>query len=106
MSETCETVQISDPKAPGGFVEINKEDFDEKKHKLYDASSPEPNPALRGKLPDNFPGLAALNAEGYTSYAQVRKAMKDDVKIQGIADATKAKIREALAAKPEAEDES
>jgi len=32
---TCEVVQIADPSAPGGFVEINKSDFDEKKHKLY-----------------------------------------------------------------------
>ena len=32
MADTCETVKIRDDKAPGGFVVINEEDFDEKIH--------------------------------------------------------------------------
>jgi hypothetical protein len=32
MSDTCATVKIKDANAPGGFVVINEEDFDEKIH--------------------------------------------------------------------------
>jgi hypothetical protein len=35
MGDTCPVVQIADPKAPGGYVEINETDFDPKVHKLY-----------------------------------------------------------------------
>ena len=35
MSETCPIVQIEVKTAPGGFVEINESDFDEKIHTLY-----------------------------------------------------------------------
>lgn len=36
MADTCETVKIVSPKSPGGYVVINKDDFDEKKHKIYE----------------------------------------------------------------------
>ena len=32
MSDTCPTVKIKDDSAPGGYVVINEEDFDEKIH--------------------------------------------------------------------------
>jgi hypothetical protein len=35
MSDSCPTVKIVDKKAPGGYVVINEEDFDETQHKLY-----------------------------------------------------------------------
>jgi hypothetical protein len=91
-------------------ITINEEDFDPAIHKEVsggsdaDTSAPQPNPDLRGKLPEDFPGFVALGESGINTYAQVRKAIKDEVKIPGIADATTAKIKEALAAKPE-EDE-
>jgi hypothetical protein len=96
-------------------VTINEEDFDPAIHKQVadeseqkgaDPASPPPNPELRGRLPEDFPGLAALNAfdPPIHTYAQARKAMKDDVKIPGIADATRAKIIAALAAKPEVDE--
>lgn len=105
MPDTCPVVRVADPKAPGGFVEINEEDYDEKKHKLYDESSPEPNPELRGKLPEGFPGKAAFEAAGFTTYAKVRAAVAKGERVSGVADATLAKVKEALAAKPESEDE-
>ncbi|HKS27824.1 MAG TPA: hypothetical protein VJS44_08395 [Pyrinomonadaceae bacterium] len=54
--------------------------------------------SLRGKLPEDFPGQAALEAEGVGTYAQARKRVKDGTltDIPGIGDATAAKIAEAL----------
>lgn len=51
---------------------------------------------LQGKLPDDFPGLAALDAAGIHTYAQLRNA-GDVTKIAGIGEATAAKIDEAMA---------
>jgi hypothetical protein len=63
-----------------------------------DESDESAGTALRGKLPDGFPGKAALEAEGHTTYAKVRalheKGTLTDV--PGIAEATAAKIAEAL----------
>jgi hypothetical protein len=41
MSDTRETVKIKGTKEQGGFVLINKEDFDEKTMKLYVEAEPE-----------------------------------------------------------------
>ena len=60
----------------------------------------EPAP-LKGKLPEDFPGHAALDAAGIHTYGQLRKALADGVKIPGVGDATTAKIEEALAASSE-----
>lgn len=49
----------------------------------------------QGKLPDDFPGHAALKSAGITTYAQLRK-VGDLTKIDGIGEATAAKIQEAL----------
>jgi cell wall-associated NlpC family hydrolase len=57
-------------------------------------------PTPRGKLPDDFPGAAALAEVGITTYAQLRKA-GDVTEIKDIGPATAAKIKEALAATPE-----
>lgn len=51
---------------------------------------------LRGKLPEDFPGKAALEAAGITTYAQLRDA-GDVTEIEGIGPATKEKIDERLA---------
>jgi len=51
--------------------------------------------AKQGKLPDDFPGVAALNAAGISTYAQLRHA-GDVNDIEGIGPATAAKIEEAL----------
>jgi hypothetical protein len=50
---------------------------------------------LKGKLPDDFPGHAALETAGITTYAQLRKAGNLD-DIVGIGPATAQKIRESL----------
>jgi hypothetical protein len=39
MSDTCETVKIVDENAPGGHVIINKSDFNEDEHELFDESA-------------------------------------------------------------------
>jgi hypothetical protein len=54
--------------------------------------------SLRGKLPEDFPGRAALEAEGVTTYAGVRKQMNGDglTAVPNIGDATAAKIEEAM----------
>lgn len=59
---------------------------------------------LKGKLPDDFPGKAALEAEGITTYAKLRKA-GDVTEVPGIGPATKAKIDEALSQSSEADEE-
>lgn len=54
--------------------------------------------SLRGKLPDGFPGKAALDAAGHTTYAKVRR-LRDAGKltsVAGIGDSTAAQIDEAL----------
>lgn len=49
--DTCETVCVEslDPKSQGEFVRINKEDFNDKVHKLYQSKAPSaPPPAVTG----------------------------------------------------------
>lgn len=60
---------------------------------------------LKGKLPEDFPGHAALEAEGITTYAKVRKQLDSITEVPGIGDATAEKIREAMSASPEEEEE-
>lgn len=48
---------------------------------------------LRGKLPDDFPGRAALEAAGLTTYATVRKRLETLEEIEGVGSATAGKIR-------------
>lgn len=59
----------------------------------------DPPPALKGKLPDDFPGHAALVEAGINTYGQLRKA-GDVTAIAGIGPATAEKITAALAAAP------
>jgi hypothetical protein len=49
----------------------------------------------QGKLPEDFPGLAALDAAGIHTFAQLRKA-GDVTEVPGIGPATAAKIDEAV----------
>lgn len=49
----------------------------------------------QGKLPEDFPGLAALDAAGIHTFAQLRKA-GDVTEIPGIGKATAEKIDEAV----------
>jgi hypothetical protein len=67
--------------------------------------SPEPV-SLKGKLPEDFPGHAALEAEGVTTYAKVRKQLDTLEEIPGIGEATAAKIREAMNESSEANEEA
>jgi hypothetical protein len=62
-------------------------------------------PQLRGKLPDDFPGHAALEAEGITTYAKVRKRLADLTDIPGIGDATAEKISAAMSESSEDEED-
>jgi hypothetical protein len=62
-------------------------------------------PQLRGKLPEDFPGHAALEAEGITTYAKVRKRLADLTDIPGIGDATAEKISAAMGESSEDEEE-
>ena len=54
-----------------------------------------PKSELKGKLPEDFPGHAALLEAGIHTYAQLRKA-GELTEIPGIGEATAAKIAEAL----------
>lgn len=64
---------------------------------------------LRGTLPDDFPGKAALDAAGLTTYAKVRKHLDkfdtEEGKVDGIGKATADKIREAMGQSSEADEE-
>jgi hypothetical protein len=64
-----------------------------------------PAKALKGKLPEDFPGLSALEAEGLTTYAKVRKRLDDLTTVSGIGEATAEKIRAAMNESSEAEEE-
>lgn len=57
-----------------------------------------PATPLKGKLPEDFPGHSALDAEGLTSYAKVRKRIDAGTltDVPGIGDATAEKIQEAM----------
>ena len=72
---------------------------------LQDAApaAPEASKALKGKLPEGFPGLAALEAEGLTTYAKVRKHLDSIQDVAGIGPATAEEIREAMKAEEEPE---
>lgn len=50
----------------------------------------------KGKLPEDFPGYSALEAEGITTYAKLRKRLDGITEVPGIGDATAEKIREAM----------
>ncbi len=52
--------------------------------------------AKKGKLPEGFPGLAALSEAGVTSYGKLRTLKGDYTSIPGVGDATAAKIKEEL----------
>jgi hypothetical protein len=60
----------------------------------------------KGKLPEDFPGYTALEAEGLTTYAKVRKQLDAITDVPGIGDATAEKIREALGESAEDEEDS
>ncbi len=61
---------------------------------LKDPSNPK---HLRGALPDGFPGKAAFDAAGYTTYAKVRAVRKAGTKVEGVGDATNAAVDEIFA---------
>ena len=71
--------------------------------------TPEPNLSLRGALPDEFPHRQRLVDAGLDTYGKLRKATaKGDTwyeGVPGIGEKTAPSILEALAAKPEGEDE-
>jgi hypothetical protein len=52
---------------------------------------------LRGPLPDGFPGKAAFEAAGYTTFAKVRAVRKAGTKVDGVGDATNAAVDEIFA---------
>lgn len=62
------------------------------------AGATEPVTPLKGKLPEDFPGHSALEAEGLTTYAKVRKRIEAGTltEVAGIGDATAEKIQEAM----------
>lgn len=63
---------------------------------VADAPEPEHVKPKRGKLPEDFPGHAALEAEGITTYAKVRKRLDSLTEIPGIGEATAEKIKAAM----------
>lgn len=50
---------------------------------------------LRGRLPDDFPGVDKLRAENLDTYGKLRSFRGSFSKLDGIGEATEAKIREA-----------
>lgn len=77
------------------LITINEEDFDPAIHERAEERSTK---KLSGRLPEEFPGFDALQKADITTYAQVRKARKDGVKVEGIGDAIGAQIDQVLAA--------
>lgn len=73
-----------------------------------DGTTEETATTLRGKLPEDFPGHAALVKAGITSYGKVRAYMKTGelTSIPGIGDATAAQIEEIMGASTSEDDES
>jgi hypothetical protein len=51
---------------------------------------------LRGQLPEDFPGKAALAEAGINTYGQLRKYTGDLTEISGIGPATAEKIKDAI----------
>lgn len=68
-------------------------------------SGAEPPKPLKGKLPADFPGHAALEAAGVTTYAKLRKRLGDLTEIAGIGEATAEKITTEMGASSEEEEE-
>ena len=88
MSETCETVRVQPwSKDQGDFVTINKADFDEKKHKLYQGKVPEGAPP-KAEEPEEKPPVDGLNfaskaardkaVESGLDFSKVKGSGKDD----------------------------
>lgn len=85
----------------GDPILINEEDFDPAIHERVtdesEAARKAPKP-LTGKLPEDFPGFAALVEAGIHTYAQILKARAEGVKIPNIGDVIGGQIDQALAA--------
>jgi hypothetical protein len=81
------------PEAIAADKAAKKEEAPKKEEEVEEASVKK-----SGKLPDDFPGRAALEEAGITTYAQVRKAQKaDELKdVAGVGEVTLANILEAL----------
>lgn len=60
---------------------------------------------LRGPLPADFPGHAALASAGLTTYAKVRKSLDTLEELDGIGTVTAEKIREAISESSEEQEE-
>lgn len=101
MSLTTPTVQVYSKEHGGDeFVTINASDFDERVHRLVGDGpwSLEKADELKGKLPEDFPGRRELEAfdPPVHTYAQLRKLIKQDIKVPGIGDVTRAQIQARL----------
>lgn len=74
----------------------NQPQTDEEREAAEGSEGEESGSAKRGKLPADFPGHAALEAAGVTSYGKLRALKGDYSEVPGVGDATAAKIKEAL----------
>jgi hypothetical protein len=79
--------------APGGAANLTAQDAGNAEGEA--AGDEDSASTKRGKLPEDFPGRAALEEAGITSYGKLR-AVKDLTELPGIGDATAKKIEEAL----------
>lgn len=73
----------------GLFGASVEEPMEEEEPESAEGSTPK---HLRGPLPDGFPGKAAFEAAGYTTYAKVRAVRKTGTKVENVGD----KIGEAV----------
>lgn len=65
MSEILETVKIvAEHPSQGEFIEINKSDYDEKKHKLFKGKSADPKPSEGDELIVSETALKILTDAG------------------------------------------
>lgn len=74
----------------------------------YGLQKPAAAPTLKGRLPEGFPGLTALEAAELATYAKVRKELakeKPFEEVDGIGPATAEKIRAAMSESSEDEEE-
>ena len=96
--EALESIGIEQQRVAAGGGEASAETAGE-------GDNVEDKAAMRGKLPDDFPGVAALRAENLDTYGKLRSHRGSFTDISGIGESTEAKIREAagLDAAPEAD---
>jgi hypothetical protein len=90
------------------LIRVNASDFNADVHRLVGDGpwGSAKGSELKGKLPEDFPGRRELEAADppIHTYGQLRKAIKENVKVPGIGDAKQQQILERLGDSLQVED--